>query len=354
MKSSSFSLSIALSFLPTLLSAQVAVYKGTTQPFSIVFASDGTAYGVEYEEGNRVFKLHDGKIEFIAGQKGSEGKAEKYGVSGDRGPATKGRFNGMHDLSLGDDGTLWIADTFHKRIRRIDVHSGKLNSLTQLATFAAPKNPSLTSEGQHPVEFASPYTVDLHSDQKRLLIANLKARQVQEIDLTTKAIRAVAGNGKRGHPVDGAVATETPLVAPRAAIYGKDGSIWIASREGHALRQVTPDGKIRTVVNVSGKKGYRGDGGPGAKAQLFGPKHLCLNPDGDVVISDDQNHCIRLYKVKEKTIHLLAGQPPKSGATIGKGRLDTPLNRPHGSRYDAQGRLWVCDSFNDRILCFEK
>ena len=64
-------------------------------------------------------------------------------------------------------------------------------------------------------------------------------------------------------PSDGGKALEQPLVAPRAACYGADGSIYIASREGNALRHVSLDGTIRTVVNTSGKKSYGGDGGDG-------------------------------------------------------------------------------------------
>ncbi|MEM0968387.1 MAG: hypothetical protein AAGJ31_03470, partial [Verrucomicrobiota bacterium] len=92
----------------------------------------------------------------------------------------------------------------------------------------------------------------------------------------------------------------------------------------------------------------------GGEAKLHGPKHLSLHPEGDIVIVDDVNHCVRLYKVEDGTIHLLAGCPEKPGSSIGAGRLDTEFNRPHGARYDAEGRLWVCDSFNDRLLRFSK
>jgi hypothetical protein len=107
-----------------------------------------------------------------------------------------------------------------------------------------------------------------------------------------------------------------------------------------------------TVVNAQGVKGYGGGGGPGRDARLNGPKHLSLDPSGNVVIASDQNHCIRLYRVQEQTIHLLAGEPETAGDHVGKGPLDTELNRPHGARYDAQGRLWICDSWNHRVLCF--
>lgn len=87
---------------------------------------------------------------------------------------------------------------------------------------------------------------------------------------------------------------------------------------------------------------------------MNGPKHLALDPEGNIVISDDVNHCIRLYKPADGTIHLLAGIPGRKGDRIGSGPLDTELNRPHGARYDAAGNLYVADSFNHRILRFSK
>ena len=114
------------------------------------------------------------------------------------------------------------------------------------------------------------------------------------------------------------------------------------------------DGKIYTVVNKAGKKGYGGDGGDGKAAKLNGPKHLSLDLQGNVVIADDGNHCIRLYKPADGSIHLLAGIPGKRGEQLGSGPLDTELNRPHGTRYDQDGILHVADSFNHRILRFTK
>lgn len=89
-------------------------------------------------------------------------------------------------------------------------------------------------------------------------------------------------------------------------------------------------------------------------AMLNGPKHLSLDPDGHIVIADDGNHCIRLYKPADGTIHLLVGTPGTSGTKIGTGPLDTQLLRPHGARYDHEGHLYVADSFNHRVLKFTK
>ncbi|MGY8658089.1 MAG: hypothetical protein ACKVKH_05605 [Verrucomicrobiales bacterium] len=321
---------ISLLTLLTLLATAFARPReitGLTEPFSIVFDKGNTLYGVEYENGNRVFRLEGDNLTFIAGSLTPGGKKLGDVASGDNGPATKGRFNGMHDLTLHPDGRLFIADTFNRRIRVIDLHTGKLSTL-----------------GDGKFTFKEPYTVDLSLDHKRLLVADLRQYKILEIDLTTLQVTTRGGNGKKGIPTDGSPATKSPLIGPRAAIYGLDGTIYIASREGHALRHIDRAGNIKTLVNTSGKKGHTGDTGPGITACLNGPKHLSLDPQGNIVISDDNNHAIRLYKPKEKTIHLLAGTPPQSGKTLQQ------LNRPHGARYDQKGNLWIADSFNHRLL----
>ncbi|MFT6862516.1 MAG: hypothetical protein ACJAVK_001074, partial [Akkermansiaceae bacterium] len=65
------------------------------QPFSIVFDPSGILYGVEYEEGNRIFRLKNGTLEFIAGSRTPGGQKLGDVASGDGGPAQNGRFNGM-------------------------------------------------------------------------------------------------------------------------------------------------------------------------------------------------------------------------------------------------------------------
>ena len=322
--------------LPSLPAAPKKI-TGLTEPFSVVFDEEGTLYGVEYENGNRVFQIKDGKLEFIAGRKAPAGNKLGDVAEGDGGSASKGRFNGMHDLALHPDNRLFIADTFNARIRVIDLNTKQLTTL-----------------GEGKLKFKAPYTVSIHPDNSRLLVADLGQLKILEIDLATLKVTTIAGNGKRGIPKDGTPATGAPLVGPRAAAYGADGTIFIASREGHALRHIDQEGRIHTLVNPSGKKGYSGDNGPGIEAQLNGPKHLALDPHGNIVISDDNNHALRLYKVKEKTIHLLAGTPPKSGKTLGKDAPTTSINHPHGARYDADGTLWVVDSFNHRLLNFSK
>jgi streptogramin lyase len=89
----------------------------------------------------------------------------------------------------------------------------------------------------------------------------------------------------------------------------------------------------------TGKKGKQD--GLAKQATFAGPKHLCLDGQGNVIIADDNNHLIRLYDPKSKTVSTILG---------GNAEPKTKLNRPHGVAIAPDGALWVCDSWNNRVL----
>src|SRR6185503_10077762 len=120
-----------------------------------------------------------------------------------------------------------------------------------------------------------PYCIALDFSGTKLYVADLHC--IHAIDLKTGQSKIIAGNGQKGPPPDGAMATEAPLVDPRAVAPDREGNVYILERSGHALRVVGQDGKIRTVVNASGKPGAGGDGGNALQAALNGPKHLCVD-----------------------------------------------------------------------------
>ena len=66
---------LALTCVPFTQAKTTVFDSGMIQPFSLVFGEDGTAYGVEYEKGNRVFSIKpDGEVQFIAGRNTPGGK----------------------------------------------------------------------------------------------------------------------------------------------------------------------------------------------------------------------------------------------------------------------------------------
>jgi DNA-binding beta-propeller fold protein YncE len=169
--------------------------------------------------------------------------------------------------------------------------------------------------------------------------------------MASNRIITVAGNGKKGTPVEGTFAANSPFNDPRALIVDDQGQLYILQRGGHDLWKVDTNGKLTRLAGT-GKKGYSGDGGPAQQAQLSGPKHLCFDSQGDILIADSDNHCIRKLSLKTGIIDLVAGR--------GKGSLpgiatEISLNQPHGvTMKPGTNHIYIADSMNNRIVKLEK
>lgn len=344
---------LGLSFGVVTSHAQVELIVGApktepvSEPFSVDFDSKGVLYGVEFTKANRIFKVVDGKVEFVAGvNHNAEKEKPAPGAEVKDGPDPQAAiFNGMHDIQIAKDDLAIIGDSFHHRVRCLNLKSGTVT------TLAGSGEKGFGGDGgaATSAKFNVTMTATLSPDGKRVLIADIGNHRTRLIDLASGIVSTVAGSGKGGLPVDGTPALEASMGDTRAVTESDDGTLYVLLRGGNALVAVK-EGKVRTVVNGAGKKGYSGDGGPAIEATMNGPKYVAMDRQGRVLIADAENHCIRRYDPKSETIELIAGMPPKASDGIGVSLLETGLRRPHGVRVGPDGRIYVCDTYNHRVL----
>lgn len=319
--------------------------EAVSEPFSVDFDPKGVMHGVEFTKSNRVFRVVNGRVEFIAGVPHNADEKTEVEEVNDGADPQKAIFKGMHDLQISRDGTAVIGDSFHNRVRMFELSSGRVRTIagTGKGGFSGDGGQSTAAT------FSITMTASLSPDQKRFFIADIGNNRTRAVDVMTGIVTTVAGNGQKGLPVDGADALQTPMGDTRAVTQAKDGTLYILLRGGNSLVAVK-DGKVRTAVNAAGKKGYSGDGGPGRDATMNGPKYVAMDAGDNVLICDAENHCVRRYVAKSGRIELIAGQPPKSGDKIGATLLATQLKRPHGVRLGPDGKIYICDTYNNRVL----
>jgi DNA-binding beta-propeller fold protein YncE len=311
-------------------------------PFGVGFSQAGDFFIVEMI-GQRVCRVDSkGKLTVIAGT-GAKGNA------GDDGSATKAEFNGPHSLVATPNGDVYIADTWNNRVRKIDGKTGVISAFagTGEKGFAGDGGPASKAK------FGGVYCAAFDPSHEHLYLADLDNRRIRAIDLKSGLVTTVAGNGQKGVPEDGAEAIKAPLVDPRAVAADAKGNVYILERSGHALRVVDSKGKIRTVVGT-GKQGASGDGGDGREAMLNGPKHLCIDAEGNVLIADTENHLIRKYFPATGKIIRVAGTGKKGKAGLGGPPEKAELSQPHGVQVSPTGDIYISDSSNDRVLKIER
>jgi DNA-binding beta-propeller fold protein YncE len=319
-----------------------AVGAALVSPFSTTFDADGTLYFVEMEKGERLRAVtRDGTVRTVAG-------TGKKGNDGDGMPGPQASFNGMHSLAAGPDGILYLADTWNNRIRTFDPTTGRV------AKFAGDGVKGFGGDGgpADKASFGGVYCLAFDPDRKNLYVADLDTRRVRKIDMATKTATTVAGTGTKGMPKDGETATGQPLIDPRAVAANKDGTIYILERSGHCLRAVDKEGKIHTVAGT-GRAGALI--GAAKLSQFNGPKHLCVDRDGTVLIADTENHRIVRYDPKAAVVTLVAGTGVAGGAGLDGDPAKAELFQPHGvGVHPKTGEIYICDSGNHRIVKIER
>lgn len=306
-------------------------------PFGIEYDRAGNLFIVELE-GGHIHKVDAQGVFTTIGGDGTRGYA------GDGGPAARAVFNAIHNLAITPNGDIYIADTLNHRVRKIDAKTGVIT------TFAGTGEKGFGGDGGPALKatFNGVYCIAFDPECAVLYVADLENKRIRSIDMKTGRVDTVAGNGMKGVPADGSVARESPLVDPRAVAADGEGNVYVLERSGHALRVVDRAGRIRTVVGT-GMPGNSGDGGDARAAMYRGPKHLCLDLDGTVVIADTDNHLIRRYIPKTGLIERIAGTG-KKGEAIGPSPDKVELNFPHGVYVHPDGTLYIADTYNNRVL----
>ena len=138
----------------------------------------------------------------------------------------------------------------------------------------------------------APYEVTV-DESGNLYIADSSHHRIRKVDTTGK-ITTVAGTGTAGFSFteNGGPATSARLNEPWGVAVDGSGNLYIADSENDRIRKVGTNGLITTIAGTS-ITGFSGDGGPATSAQLDGPRGLAVDRAGNIYITDRFNRRIR-------------------------------------------------------------
>jgi DNA-binding beta-propeller fold protein YncE len=307
-------------------------------PNGVTRGPDGALYICDTNN-HRIRKVtRDGKISTVAGN-------GQRGWSGDGGPALDAKLNSPYEVRCDPAGNVYWAERDSNTVRKLEVKTGVISTLAGTGSRGYSGDGGPATQAQ----LAEPHS--LAFDQAgNLYIADVRNNRVRRIDAKSGIITTLIGTGKSEATPDGAkISPATPVFGPRAIEFDRAGNLWLALRDGHAVYRLDLARGTLHHVAGTGQKGFSGDGGPAALAQMDGPKGVSIDPrNGNVYIVDTENHAIRVIDPRTGRIELVAGTGKKGDGPEGDPKA-CALGRPHGIFADADGAVYIGDTETHRI-----
>jgi DNA-binding beta-propeller fold protein YncE len=307
-------------------------------PFDVGFDAQGNLY--VSDTANHRIKRVDARTRIITTIAGNGFK----GFDGDGGPASQASLNEPYGLAIDRDGTVYFADRLNRRVRKVDGRTGIIS------TVAGTGSSQFSGDGGLAVSagLVEPNGVALDGHGK-LYIADVADHRIRVVDLSTGTITTFSGTGRGKHEGDGGLAREASIFGARAVEVGPDGTVYILERQGNSLRKVDPKLGVITTIAGTGQRGYTGDGGSALQATFDGPKEMALDPEGNILIVDTENHAIRRLDVRSGLMTTLAGCGRRGGVGDGGPPTEAQLDRPHGVAVGPDGSIYIGDTGNHRV-----
>ena len=183
-----------------------------------------------------------------------------------------------------------------------------------------------------------------------LYFCDLDNQRIRRFDPMTKAVTTIAGSGQKGYAGDGGPAGQASLNMPHEIQFDREGHLYIAERDNHAIRKV--DARSRTISTVAGTgvAGFSGDGGPGSAAQLRQPHSIVFDRDGSLLICDIGNQRIRRLRVDTGVIDTWAGTGQPAETPDGAPVRGTPLRGPRTMAMASNGDLYLALREGNAVL----
>jgi hypothetical protein len=168
-------------------------------------------------------------------------------------------------------GVLFVADSGNHRVRRINL-SNDVSTVAGPADLDSPQDVAVDRQGN-------------------LFVA----------DLNNARVRKVAPDGT----VTTLPGAGTELRAPAGLAVDSAGSLYVADRDGHRIVRINPAGQLTVLAGSLDTPG--GNDGSGTEARFNAPSGLTVSSSGTIFVADRDNHRVRQVNLAARTVVAATG-----------------------------------------------
>ncbi len=178
-------------------------------------------------------------------------------------------------------------------------------------------------------QFNSPKNLALAPDGS-LYVLDTNNHRLQKFDASRKFVKEWGSQG--GAPGQ--------FNEPWGIAVAKDGTVFVADTWNHRIVKFDPDGNFLTAWGVFGDVGDKWDEN---ELQLYGPRAIAIDPDGNLWVTDTGNERVIQFSPDGEPLDVYGGAGGEPGQFL----------EPVGIAIDAAGNFYIADTWNRRIQVFD-
>jgi sugar lactone lactonase YvrE len=209
----------------------------------------------------------------------------------------------------------------------------------RVSTIAGDGLPGGANGSGRRTRFSDPFGVVLDRQGNLYVADGGDNNSIRKIDLSGVSSTLAGGTEGYAEGKGGAAAFHTPS----GMAIDSAGNLYVADTGNNAIRKITPEGVVSTLAG----DGLAGDkDGKGAAAQFNGPVGVAIDAEGVLYVADTYNDRIRRI-TRDGTVTTIAGGK-RAGMADGpaaQARFDTPT----GLAVSAAGDIYIADTANHAI-----
>lgn len=334
-------------------------------PVGVYVDYTGTLWVTDWSNHRVVFYHQAATLSNGSPANGVLGQAD-FGVA--VGATTQTGMKNPNDLYVDPQGRLWVSDAANRRVLRFDnarnlPNGAPANGVLGQTGFTSDVS-AVTQNGFTNLRFV---TGD-HSG--RLYVMQENSHRIVVFENAALLPDGAPADYIWGQPdfTTGTAAnppSATSYNTPRAMYVDEAReTVWVADFNNHRVLRYDINyfntllvGNNPIPANVLGQESFTSGGSGLSSTKLNGPNGVAVDPvTGKVFVADRTNHRILRWASDEALVsgsaaEAVLGQVDFTTST--SGLTDSKFNNPIGVHVDADGRLWVGDFGNRRVLRFD-
>jgi sugar lactone lactonase YvrE len=229
------------------------------------------------------------------------------------------------------DGTLYVADTTNKQIK-------KITKETEVSVF-------LDTNGlaSYPLNNPEGICVDANGN---VFVNNTKNHNI--IQITAAGSPSIYAGANAVSGTTNGAGTAARFFEPEGIYCGSSNTFYVADVDNNQIRKIS-DAAANVTLYAGSNAGTAGFiNGASTDARFYNPKGITADSLGNVYVADNLNHVIRKISTSGDVTTLAGSTAGTSGNVDGTGTA-ARFNKPYALTIDASGNIYATDSGNHSI-----